>query len=155
MQSFLKNRKRSRTSFPATFSAWFLKKNIYFVIFFYLPWISLPGCFTSEDIEQYVYCICFLGMLWRHKLWNKPNLSNQGIFSTWPKSRNKNLNILRTKRIFKTKKAFSSFLKSFHWNKNCFLRVKWFLTLVINSKIRWSYLKNCLKAYKRLRMLHG
>ena len=35
--------------------------------------------------------------------WSQPYLSNQVIFPTWPKSRNKNLNILRTKRTFKMK----------------------------------------------------
>ena len=38
------------------------------------------------------------------------------FFSTWPKSHDKNLNILRTKRAFLTwnKKLFSSFLKGFY-----------------------------------------
>ena len=45
-------------------------------------------------------------------------LSNQAVFPTWPKSRDKNLNILRTKRAFKMKqKDFSSFLKDFQSSK--------------------------------------
>ena len=32
-KAFLKNKKRSGTSLPTLFSAWFLKKNIYLVIF--------------------------------------------------------------------------------------------------------------------------
>ena len=35
-KAFLKNKKRSGTSLPASFFAWFLKKNIYLVIFYYL-----------------------------------------------------------------------------------------------------------------------
>ena len=33
-KAFLKNKKRSGTRFPASFSAWFIKENISFVIFF-------------------------------------------------------------------------------------------------------------------------
>ena len=44
---------------------------------------------------------CLSTRLWRRYF------SNQGIFSTWPKSQDKNLNILRTKWAFKMKqKAF-------------------------------------------------
>ena len=35
-KAFLKNKNRSGTSLPASFFAWFLKKNIYLVIFYYL-----------------------------------------------------------------------------------------------------------------------
>ena len=39
-------------------------------------------------------------------------VSNQAVFSTWPKSQDRNLNILRTKRAFKMKyKAFFSNFK--------------------------------------------
>ena len=41
-------------------------------------------------------------MLWILML--KPYFSNQAVFPTWPKSRDKNLNILRTKWAFKMKK---------------------------------------------------
>ena len=41
------------------------------------------------------------------KLWNLYYLSNQTVFSTLPKNQDKNLNISRIKRAFKTKqKAF-------------------------------------------------
>ena len=36
-KAFLKNKKRSGTSRPASFSAWFLKKNISLAIFYQLP----------------------------------------------------------------------------------------------------------------------
>ena len=49
---------------------------------------------------------------------NKPNHSNQDVFFALPKSHDKNLNILRTKREFKMKKKhFLSFLKAIQHNK--------------------------------------
>ena len=44
----------------------FWKKNISFVIFFYLT----KYAFTSWDIGQYVYCNSLLTTLWRNKLWD-------------------------------------------------------------------------------------
>ena len=43
-QAFLKNKKRSGTSLPVSFSASFLKKNISLVIFFLTDQISLSDC---------------------------------------------------------------------------------------------------------------
>ena len=37
---------------------------------------------------------------WHHKFWNQIFLFTQAIFCTWPKSQDKNLNILWTKRAF-------------------------------------------------------
>ena len=39
-KTFLKNKKRSGTSLPVSFLAWFLKKSISVVIFYYLTWPS-------------------------------------------------------------------------------------------------------------------
>ena len=48
-----------------------------------------------------------LTRLWRHKFRKLSDLSNQAVFSTCPKSQDKKMNILRTKRAFKVKrKAF-------------------------------------------------
>ena len=75
--------------------------------------------FTSWDIGQLVYCNCLFTRLWRHKfgiiliflaiVTRKEKVpkkflfvwlcSYQPIFSTWPKIQDKNLNILRTKRV--------------------------------------------------------
>ena len=66
---FSKN-KKSGTSFPDSFFAWLLKKNISFVIFHYLTKLHCLVVFTSWDIGQYVYCNCLLTRLWRHKFWN-------------------------------------------------------------------------------------
>ena len=73
------NKKKSGTSLPAPFSAWFLKKNISLVIFFYLTIFQCLVAFTSWDIGKYVYCNSLLTRLWRNKL---SNLSNQAVFST-------------------------------------------------------------------------
>ena len=70
-KAFLKNNKRSGTSLPASFSAWFLKKNISVVIFYYLTNFQFPVAFTSWDIAQYVYCCnSLLTRLWRQRFWN-------------------------------------------------------------------------------------
>ena len=53
-KTFLKNRKWSGTSLPASFSAWVLKKNITVVIFYYLTKFQSLVAITSWDIGQYV-----------------------------------------------------------------------------------------------------
>ena len=68
------------------------------------PRVSGPDFrLCSWDIGQYVYCNGLLTRLWRHKLWHFPYLSNEAVSSTWPKSQDKSVNILRTKRAFKMK----------------------------------------------------
>ena len=52
----LKNKKRLGTSLSASFSAWFLKKNISQVIFYQLTKSDFLVAFTSKYIERYVYC---------------------------------------------------------------------------------------------------
>ena len=59
-KAFLKNKKRSGTSLPTSFSTWFLKKNISVVIFSYLTKFQCLVAFNSWDIGQYVYCNCLL-----------------------------------------------------------------------------------------------
>ena len=49
-KAFLKNKMRSETSLLGSFSAWFLKKNIYHVIFFYLIKFHCLFAFTSWDM---------------------------------------------------------------------------------------------------------
>ena len=67
-KAFQKSNKRSGTILSASFSAWFLKKNISIVIFFYLTKFQCLVAFTSWDIGQYVYCNSLLTTLWRNKL---------------------------------------------------------------------------------------
>ena len=68
--AFSKNKKRSCTSLSASFSAWFLKKNTFVVIFYYLTKFECLVAFTSWDIGQYMYCNCSLTGLWRQKFWS-------------------------------------------------------------------------------------
>ena len=70
IKALLRNKKRSETSLPASFSAWFLKKNISVVTFYYLTKFQCLVVFTSWDIGQYVPCNCLLTRLWRQKFWN-------------------------------------------------------------------------------------
>ena len=102
-KDFLKNKRRSGTSFPASFPAWFLKKFISLAICYSLTKFHCLLAFTSWDIGQYVYCNCLLVRLWRHKFWNQSYLSSQDVFPTWLKFWDKNLNILRMKRAFEMK----------------------------------------------------
>ena len=102
IRSFFKNKKRSGTSFPVSFSAWFLKKNISFIMCYCLTKYCLV-VFTLWDNGKYVYCNCFLTRLWRHKFWNQLYLSNQAVFSTLPESQGNNSNILRTTKAFEMK----------------------------------------------------
>ena len=57
-KAFLKNKKRSGTSLPASFSAWLFKKNIYLVIFYSLIKFDCLVAFTSWEIGKYVHCNC-------------------------------------------------------------------------------------------------
>ena len=73
-KTFLKNKKRSGASFPASFSAWFLKKNFYFVFFYYLTRFHCLVAFTLFDIGQHVYRNSLSTSLWRHKFWELTEL---------------------------------------------------------------------------------
>ena len=75
-KAILKNKKRSETSLPVSFSTWFLKKNISDAIFYYLTKFQCLVAFTSWDFGQYVYCNCLLTRLWRQQFRNWPYLSN-------------------------------------------------------------------------------
>ena len=64
--------------------------------------ISISGCLYLVRYRA----ICVL-QLFVNQVVMSHYLSNRAVFSTWPKSHDKNLNILRTKRAFKVKwKAF-------------------------------------------------
>ena len=53
-------KKRFGTSLPASFPAWFLKKNISHCLIVFISW----------DVGQYMYCNCLFPRLCRHKFWN-------------------------------------------------------------------------------------
>ena len=107
---FLKNKEISGTSLPASFSAWFLKKSISIVIFYYLTKFHCLVAFTSWDIRQYVCWNNLLTRQWRHKFSNQTYLFNVAFFSKWPKSQDKNLNTLRTNRAFNMKDKITFFI---------------------------------------------
>ena len=65
-KAFLKSKRRSGTSLPASFSAWLLKEHISLVIFFYLTKAQCLVALTLSDIGQYVYCNSLLTRLWRN-----------------------------------------------------------------------------------------
>ena len=49
----------------------------------------LSCCILLTDqisLSTCLYSYCLLIMLWHRKFWNWPNLCNQAVFSTWPKS---------------------------------------------------------------------
>ena len=48
-KAFLKNKKISGTSLPASFPVWFLKKNISYVVFYDLTKLNCLIAFTSWD----------------------------------------------------------------------------------------------------------
>ena len=55
-KAFLKNKKRSGTSLPASFSAWFLKENISLVTFYQQTKFHFFVAFNSWDIKACVRC---------------------------------------------------------------------------------------------------
>ena len=79
-KAFLTNKKRFGTRLPASFSTWFLKKNIFLVIFYYLTKFYYLFSFKSWAVFQYVYCDCLLTRLWSHEFWSEPYLPHQGAF---------------------------------------------------------------------------
>ena len=102
----------------------FLKTIYYLVVFYCLTKFHCLVAFTSWDIGQYVNCDCLLTRMWRQKFWNYSYLFNQAIFSTWTKSHDKKLDILRTESAFKMKKktifhhSYKAFIEA---NKTIFL----------------------------------
>ena len=84
------------------------------VIFHRLTKFHCSVAFTSWDIGQNAYCNFLLTRLWRHEFWKYHYLSNLAVFSTWPKSQDKNWNICRTKRFKKKiKSIFHHFSRAF------------------------------------------
>ena len=68
-KAFWKNKNRPETSLPASFSAWFLKKNISFVMFYDCSIVMFKFHCLIFFINVYnmLYCNCLLAKLWRYK----------------------------------------------------------------------------------------
>ena len=90
-------------SLPYFHFAWFWKKIIPLVMFYYLTNFHCLVAFNSWDVGKYVCFNCLLNRLRRQKFWNYFNISNQFLYSTWPKCSDKTWNILRTRGDFKMK----------------------------------------------------
>ena len=77
-KAFLKNKVRSGTSLPASYSLWFLENIILNNIFEHysgdilLPdQISISDCFNLVKYRVIcMYCNCLLTSLWGHEYWN-------------------------------------------------------------------------------------
>ena len=93
--------KRSGTSFPTIFCVWFFSRKIF--LLYSINWANVIVWLILLLEILGNTCIVIFTSLWRHKFWNQPELSYQAIFLHDQKSRDKNLNILRTKRVFNTK----------------------------------------------------
>ena len=107
-----KNKKKSETSFPASFSAWFLKKKYFCCIFCsnFTVWYNSYIKGIIREILRNMYNIVLLNFINFIFVINLKIdlmfLINLGFFAC-PKSQDKYLNNLRTKRAFRMKlKAF-------------------------------------------------
>ena len=70
------------------------------ITFFLLQSINWPNCIVWLPLRHEILCkMCMLIVCYPDQYY----LSNLAAFSTWPKTQDKILNILRTKRAFKTK----------------------------------------------------
>ena len=99
---FLINKKWSGISFPDSFAAWFLKKNISLVIFYYPTKSDCLVTFTTWDTGQCVFQL----------------LVNQAVFLHDQKVKTKiEISLPRKELSRRNKKHFSSFVKGFHWSK--------------------------------------
>ena len=78
-KAFLKNKKRSGTNLPASFSAWFLEKNISLAFFRYWARFVLQ-LFVNQVVTSWILKLTFLTF---------SSLRNQAVFSTWPKKKSR------------------------------------------------------------------
>ena len=109
IESFLENKKRSGTSLTASFTAWYLKKNISLVIIEYFTSYSInwPNFIVWLPLNRKILDdICIVIVESGFNVVNfKINLVFliKLFFCTSLKSQDKNFNILRTKKAFKMK----------------------------------------------------
>ena len=109
-KTLLKIKKKSGTGLLASFSVWFLMKNSYVLL---IDQISLPDCL------YFLICWAICVILYfpdRDEITKfEINLNfPTSSFNKWTKKSGQNLNIFRTKKLFRwNKNHFSSLLKSF------------------------------------------
>ena len=85
VKNFFKNKEKSGTSVPVSFSVWLFKKKLLLLHLYCRAKFLCLVVFISWDIGQYVYCTCLLTRLWRHEflkltLLFDSYLSNQTVF---------------------------------------------------------------------------
>ena len=118
--SFWIFRKESENSFSNTYCVLDFSRKMFSCYILLIDQTSLSGYLYLLRYGQYVYCNGLFPRLWRHKFWHFTLSFQPNHFFTWPKSQDKNLNILRTKRDFKVKqKAFFITFKTLSVAKNC------------------------------------
>ena len=114
-----------------------MKKNISLVRFYCLTKFNCLVAVTAWDIAQYMYCNCLLTRLWRHKLWNKPYLSNQAVLLHGKKVNTKFKYLEDEKELLRwNKKHFSTFLKGFYLKQ-----IKQFFLEGESPTLTWVFLK--------------
>ena len=115
-----------------------MKKNISLVRFYCLTKFNCLVAVTAWDIAQYMYCNCLLTRLWRHKLWNKPYLSNQAVLLLHGKKVNTKFKYLEDEKelLRWNKKHFSTFLKGFYLKQ-----IKQFFLEGESPTLKWVFLK--------------
>ena len=110
-----RKKKRPSTSLPTLFCAWFLKKIVSYLHSIKWPKFIICLSFLVEILgSMCIVIICYSGC-------QVINFEVNLIFPvihlfTRPKTQDKNLKILKTKRVFKMK-HFWSFWKGFYWIK--------------------------------------
>ena len=119
--TLFKKQKRSETSIPASFSAWFLKEKYFSCYNLLTKQISMSDClyFPARDVWKYIYCKYLFPSLWYHRFWRYPFLFYQTVFLLDQRSQDTYLNIFGTKRAFKLKqKWFFIMFKELSLKKN-------------------------------------
>ena len=104
---FKKTKRGPKIASLSHFQHSFWKKKT-FLLLYSITW---PNFIVSLSLLREILENCLSIRLWRHKSWNWLYLSNQAVFSKWPKVQDKNLIILRTEKAFKIK--YKAFFTSF------------------------------------------
>ena len=117
---FVKVKKGSRNSLWYTFSAWFSKKNVPYLILYQWTTFQCHTFFPSHDTKQNALLSSYFGSWWRHKLWDLSsiNLQNNG----WQGEKEVETKIqkseyLENEKSFldEIKSIFHSFLRAIIW----------------------------------------
>ena len=108
---FSKITKRSGASFCCTFSAWFFRKNVPYLILYQWRKFQCHTLFLSQDIKQNVLLSSYLDSWWRHKLqdFSWINLSSNG----WQRKKEGETNIQKFEYLENEKSFLDEIKKHF------------------------------------------